>query len=180
MAFSLDQYKNVMREIEQPTGVDAVRAIRDRFLDARELVEQREADIHAAAGNRGVALEPLYQRLAAAKDEMLLAQREFQRIGQYGTSLEAQALANQQQKMREAEAKKQEDAQLKANEAEKASYKEELWPGYLAAGYTRAEFEKHFNEPVSGLWARRVDEKVARREREIGQAWKDRYHSFHL
>src|SRR6266704_2122877 len=171
MAFSLDEYKDAMKLVESPTGVDAVRAIRDRFLDARESVQQAEQAIHAAAGSRGANLEPLYLRLQQARDTAREAQREFERIGQYGTSLEAQAFANQQRKAQEAEAKKQEEAQLAANALEKAAYKEELRVSYIAGGYSPAEFERRFSEP-GGLWDMRVAEKVQRREHELGTNWK--------
>ncbi len=178
--FSLDQYKDAMKVVSVPLTADDVSLTRDRFLDAREAVQQAEAAIHAAQGQRGANLEPLYRQLEVAKDGLLEAQAQFQRIGQYGTSLEAQAFANQQRKTQELEAKKQEEAQLKANEAEKAAYKEELWPGYLAAGYTRAEFDAHFAEPVHGLWAQRVTERKAQRDREMATSWRDRYATMHL
>ncbi len=177
--FTLDQYKDAAREVSLPTGVDAVRAIRDRYLDAREAVAAAESDIHAAAGNRGVALEPLYQRLAAAKDGLLQAQKEFERVGQYGTSLEAQAFANQQRKAREAEAKKQEAAQVAQNALEKAAFMEEIRPAWIACGDSPEAFERRFNAP-GGLWDAHLAERVARRDREMGQAWRDRYLTMHL
>src|SRR6266568_2190352 len=118
--------------------------------------------------------------VSLTRDRFLDAREAVQQAEAAIHAAQGQAFANQQRKTQELEAKKQEEAQLKANEAEKAAYKEELWPGYLAAGYTRAEFDAHFAEPVHGLWAQRVTERKAQRDREMATSWRDRYATMHL
>jgi len=177
--FSLDEYKDAMLKVEPPTGIDAVQAVRARYLDSREAVQQAEEALRLAQGSRGANLEPLYLRLQQARDTALQAKEEFERIGRFAGPLEANALADARKREQEASARKLEAEQVAANELEKAAFKQEIRATYLAAGYTPEEFERRFNES-GGLWDMRVAERVARREREQGQAWRDRYATFHL
>ncbi len=106
MIYRQQDLKQKMAEVAQtaPTTASQVKAARNHMLDARDVVRDIEQQLYYA---RQHEREQLLDRLQAAKDRALDAQKEFERIGHYAGPLEAQerdrALATEQQKQREAD-----------------------------------------------------------------------------
>ena len=154
--FTLDDIKNGMREIKPPVSADAARQVRNRFLDARELVQKLEEDIRLAAGRRGVDIESLYRKLEAAKDGLLEAQRDFELVGPFSSGLEAAERADQLEAAHQAAQKKAQATHALEEEARTKAAFQERW---LAAGGTLEQFQKAWGGP-DGLWAQELRRRV--------------------